>query len=283
MPVASTPIAVVRRREVVGREEVGFLDHDRPAAGREHRLGRPPASRRSRRRGCRARRSRGSVSHGHMNAGPVLGRVIQDRADVGTVHVERLRRPGCRGARGPRRRGRRPAGAAMRRLVWTVSRTGRSAMRPSARAFVSPAAHAEARAPPPTWIDEAVQGHVVAGEGLRDLEPERLAALDRQAVIGALAGERDGARVHGRMHAADGRIAGLARPERLTSSIRACRRSEALEDHRVGVGRDEDVQPAPGGVGHDRRRQGGVAAARDDQRAAFQASGPASRRRAAPA
>ena len=96
----------------------------------------------------------------------------------------------------------------------------------------------------------------------RDLEPERLAALDREGVEVALAGEGDGAgrdRVEERQV---GRVAGDAGLAFAHGELGA-ERPEPHDDRGVGVGRDEHEQPAPGRARDDRGGEGGVPAAGD--------------------
>ncbi len=113
--------------------------------------------------------------------------------------------------------------------------------------------------------DEPVEGHAPLGELVDHLPAQGCAALDDEAVLVALAGERDRTRVDGRSaagHSLDrrsGRSPGTApRP----CASRSARRA------RIGVsasGRHEDQQPAPRRAGDDGGSQGGVAAAGDGQ------------------
>ena len=67
--------------------------------------------------------------------------------------------------------------------------------------------HELARAPPPTWIDQAVERPAFASELGDELVAEGLAALDREAVVRTLARERHGAVVDGSAERVVGRVA----------------------------------------------------------------------------
>ncbi len=121
----------------------------------------------------------------------------------------------------------------------------------------------------PDLDDHPVQGHAFARDRLRHLEGQRFAALDRESVERALARERDRPVLDGRKQSAHGRVAMAARrpPDELDPRMEAL---EPGQDGRVGVGRDEDVEPTPRGMRDDGRSQGGVPTARDGQRPALE-------------
>ena len=139
---------------------------------------------------------------------------------------------------------------------------------PAAPASAKPAITDEASAPPPTWTTTRSSrgGPVGPADRGRQLAAERLAALDREAVQVALAGERDGA-VGDRVEQREvGRVAGDARLALADGELRA-ERPKPRHDDGVGVGRDEDVEVAVGGARDDRGGEGGVAAGGDREAA----------------
>ena len=113
--------------------------------------------------------------------------------------------------------------------------------------------------------DDPVQRPALPGQ-LRDhLEPERLAALDGQAVLVALAGERDRPRGDRLAEPVDRRVAGYARLT-LAHHDPCLELLEPFQHHGVGPRQHVDVQPSPGSPGHDRGRQRGIAAGGDRER-----------------
>ena len=99
-----------------------------------------------------------------------------------------------------------------------------------------------------------------AGGG--ELPAERLAALDREPVQVALAGERERAPGHGLEQAVVGRVAGDAGPAGADLDLCA-QRLEPGEHGGVRVGGDEDLQRPAAGRRDDRRGERGVAAGGD--------------------
>ena len=79
-----------------------------------------------------------------------------------------------------------------------------------------------------------------------ELPAERLAALDGEAVLVALAGERDRPRGDGRAQTRDRRVAGHASRTRADLTC-APSSAEARDDGRIGRRRDEDVEGSAGG------------------------------------
>lgn len=101
-------------------------------------------------------------------------------------------------------------------------------------------------------------------ERVDHLPHERFAALDGEGAVRALAAERRGAPGDRVAKGEVGRIAG----HRGVAGARVHRRPELaklFDNRRVGPRRDEDVERATRCTGHDRRRQGRVAAARDGE------------------
>ena len=133
------------------------------------------------------------------------------------------------------------------------SRSDRPRERLHARARERTAAHLH---------DEIVQRRGATGQ---HLVHQRLAAVDRQAVLVALAAERQRAsaqRLVEAVHAGVAPIAGRARAgdDGRTECV------QSLEHGRLGIGRDVDLQGARRGTREHRRGERGVAAAGDRQR-----------------
>ena len=98
--------------------------------------------------------------------------------------------------------------------------------------------HALASAPPADLHDEPVDRHARRD----DLPAERLPSLDREPVQVALAGERNSAVVDRLQEPPVRRVAG--EPVARTCRSRARRALELVEDERVCVRRDEDIERA---------------------------------------
>ncbi len=111
---------------------------------------------------------------------------------------------------------------------------------------------------------DAVQGGAGGAQLVGDLPGQRRPALDREAVVGALAGERDGALGEGLLQPEIGGIAGLTGVSRAGDDARV-QGPEAVDHRDVGGGRDEHPQLASRGPGDHRGGEGSVAAARDGE------------------
>ena len=97
--------------------------------------------------------------------------------------------------------------------------------------------------PAPDLDDEPVERGSGGGELAASSKAERHAALDREAVLVALAGERERALGSGCGEQAVGRVAGHVRVA-FADGDPGAERAEPGDDRRVGVGRDEDVELA---------------------------------------
>ena len=97
------------------------------------------------------------------------------------------------------------------------------------------------------------------------LPRERRTALDRQPVVRALAGERDGAGGDRLLEPEVRGVTGLARLPRAHDHARP-ERPQLVHDAGIRAVGDEHPQLAPAGPGDDRCREGRVATARDGQR-----------------
>ena len=231
-------------------------------------------------------------SHRLDDRQPVVGLVVED--PVRHAVAAPSPRPHVRGTGAPGRARAPPGDAGGHGTLAgpgpTLARAGRSPLPgprrasaprsriPSARASSNAAATADARAPPPTWTTTGRAArcrpggrpggcsHAPRAQPGDHLVAERLAALDGEAVLGALAGERDGT-------GGDGIAEPAVRSDRPSRPARAstgddvgAELAQPGDHHRVRVGRDEDVEGAAGRPRHDGRRQRGVAAARDRER-----------------
>ena len=106
----------------------------------------------------------------------------------------------------------------------------------------------------------------LSGQRRGDLVAEGLAAFDREAVLVALAGKRQGAFRDRRLQAVIGRVSRRHPPRRRQTVISAPSARQPVDDGGLGVSRHEHEQPPAAGGGDHRRRQGGVAAAGDRER-----------------
>jgi hypothetical protein len=108
--------------------------------------------------------------------------------------------------------------------------------------------------------DDVVHGG--ARELRGQLVGDGLAALDRQAVLAALAGERHGP---GRKLPPQPEVGGIPGHSRLTRAGHdvAAEPAQPVHDAGLRIGRDEDAKPAAAGPGDHGRRERGVPAARD--------------------
>ena len=197
---------------------------------------------------------RGSVSHGHMNADRWCAAQAMS-SSVGPSASSRV---------GEARRARGPAGRRLRSGP-RGSRVGGG--RAELPRLASPWMHGRRQRAPADLDERAWSRRPPRDPRSRvgELVAEGHAALDGEAVLVALAGERDGPGVDRRPQP----MVRSGRPGRRAGARRRSRsRAEGLEprdDGRVRVGRDEDVELATRGAGDDRRGQGRVAAAGDGE------------------
>ena len=120
---------------------------------------------------------------------PAVGHALQEGDHRRGCHVERLAAPAelVAGEGSPRAPRRAPAGSPP--ADCTATMRGRASSRPSARASSNPATTADASAPPPTCTASVSSRSPASRSWSAELPAERLAALDGEAVLGALAGE----------------------------------------------------------------------------------------------
>jgi hypothetical protein len=137
------------------------------------------------------------------------------------------------------------------RLAADRAQLGRLAQACRARAGQGAAAHLD---------DDVVHGG--ARELRGQLVGDGLAALDRQAVLVALTGERHGP---GRKLAPQPQVGGIPGHPRLARARHDVAAEAAQPGHEAGlrIDRDEDAKPAPARPGDHGRRERGVPAARD--------------------
>ena len=138
---------------------------------------------------------------------------------------------------------------------------GIDAMAPSATASVSPCATLDAERASADLHDEVVQRNVRIGELVAECAP----AVDGEAVVGTLAGERDRARGYGLaqpQHAGVARRVVVAAGARLDLCVEL---AQTRDDRVICPGRHEHAQRAVRRACDDRGGQRGVAAARDGE------------------
>ena len=257
VPVSSASIPVAPQASGVGLEQGLLVDDDRAPAGDEHR----PHHRE-----------------------PVVGLVVQD--PVGDAHGLRLPRPHVarppvrdameaivdragvdRGTRGDAQvpqdalpgADERPAAGGLHRVQARDGVDGADGGR-----VVEPERDPRCERPAADLDDDPVEGTAGRAQLVGDLPGQGRPALDREAVVRSLAGERDGALGEGLLQP---QVRGIAR---LAGSARADdddgpELPQPVDRGGVRAGGDEHAQLALGCPGENGSGQGGVAAARDGE------------------